>query len=68
MLHNPTVLAAHVAAGFWLKPSAPENMPAIAAQLAGGPSAASSNGDGRIGCCTCCCAHRRRPGSAGWSA
>jgi len=25
MLHNPTVLPAHVAAGFWLKPIAPEN-------------------------------------------
>jgi len=25
MLHNPTVLPAHVAVGFWLKPIAPEN-------------------------------------------
>jgi hypothetical protein len=33
MLHNPTVLPAHVSAGFWLKPIAPENMPVIAAQL-----------------------------------
>jgi len=33
MLHNPAVLRAHVAAGFWLKPSAPESMPMIAAQL-----------------------------------
>jgi hypothetical protein len=33
MLHNPTVLRAHVAAGFWLKPDAPESMPMIAAQL-----------------------------------
>jgi len=38
MPHNPVVLPAHVAAGFWLKPIAPENMPVMAAQLLAGGS------------------------------
>jgi len=36
MLHNPIVLPADVAAGFWLKPAAPGIMPVIAAQLVAG--------------------------------
>jgi hypothetical protein len=33
MLHNPIVLPADVAVGFWLKPVAPGIMPVTAAQL-----------------------------------
>jgi hypothetical protein len=36
MLHNPIVLPAEVAVGFWLKPVAPEIMPVTAAQLLAG--------------------------------
>src|SRR5258708_3541424 len=39
MLHNPTVLPAHVAVGFWMRPIAPENTPVDAAQLLAGGSA-----------------------------
>jgi hypothetical protein len=36
MLHNPVVLLADVAVGFWLEPVAPGIMPVTAAQLVAG--------------------------------